>query len=50
MTCGQWAYRMLQMILVKNQYIFDIFKVGDRYIFVFFAYMRNEISKTTNCL
>ena len=44
-TCRQWAYRMLQRILMENQYIFDVFKVSDRYCFVFSVYMRNEISK-----
>ena len=33
-----------------NQYIFDVFKVSDGYCFVFSAYMRNKISKTTNVL
>ena len=43
---------------MENQYIFDIFKVSDRYVFVFYACIRNEriidglgliskISKTT---
>ena len=50
-TCGQWAlYRMLQRILMENQYIFEIFMVSDRYIIVFSACMRNRISKTTNVL
>ena len=40
LTCGQWADQMLQRILMENQYIFDIFKASDRYIFVFSACMR----------
>ena len=48
-TCGQWAYQMLQRILMENQYIFDIFKVSDHYIFVFSACMRNERSLRNVC-